>query len=43
MGFNALTFLAQASVEASHDTFRLVSVLVLSIVLILVLILAFRI
>ncbi|HCQ39035.1 MAG TPA: hypothetical protein DIV39_07750, partial [Verrucomicrobiales bacterium] len=43
MGFNALTFLAQVSGEASHDTFRLVSVLVLSIVLILVLILAFRI
>ena len=43
MGFNALTYLAQASGEASHETLRLVSVLVLSIVLILVLILAFRI
>ena len=42
MGFNALTLLAATGAGTEHDTFRLVSVLVLSIVLILVLILAFR-
>jgi Gnt-I system low-affinity gluconate transporter len=43
MGLNAFSILAQAAVGAEYDTFRLVSVLVLSIILILVLILAFRI
>ena len=42
MGINALALLAEASSGAEDNTFRLVSVLVLSIVLILVLILAFR-
>ena len=42
MGLNALTLLAATGAGTEHDTFRLVSVLVLSIVLILVLILAFR-
>lgn len=43
MGLNAFSILAQAAGGAEYDTFRLVSVLVLSIILILVLILAFRI
>ncbi|HAT19384.1 MAG TPA: hypothetical protein DCS85_04425, partial [Verrucomicrobiales bacterium] len=42
MGLNAFSILAQTTAGAEYDTFRLVSVLVLSIVLILVLILAFR-
>lgn len=42
MGLNAFSILAQTAAGAEYDTFRLVSVLVLSIVLILVLILAFR-
>ncbi len=42
MGLNTLTLLAANGAGTEHDTFRLVSVLVLSIVLILVLILAFR-